>query len=309
VALNCVANGKLLREKIFDEIWVQPASGDAGGALGAAMFVHHQLLDAERKAEETDSMQGALLGPAFEESTIREFLISKKIPHAYFDQEGDLLERVAEAISEGKVVGWFQGRMEYGPRALGARSILGDPRKKKMQSKMNLQIKFRESFRPFAPSVLKDDANTYFKFEQDSPYMMMVATVQESQQTEISQDDHEKMKDPNLIERVNIKRSTIPAVTHVDLSARIQTVDENRNRRYYHLIKRFKERTGCGVLINTSFNIRGEPIVCSPEDAYQCFMATDMDMLVLENFVLLKTEQSEEAKEKFTAHRNTFAPD
>ena len=309
VALNCVANGKLLREKIFDQIWIQPAAGDAGGALGAAIFVHHQLLEAERIVNPVDSMQGSLLGPRHQNKDIKKFLEAEKIPHHYYENEEDLLDNVAGAISSEKVVGWFQGRMEYGPRALGARSILGDPRNKMMQSKMNLQIKFRESFRPFAPSVLKDDANTYFKFEQDSPYMMMVATVQESQQTEISQDDHEKMNDPNLIERVNIKRSTIPAVTHVDLSARIQTVDENRNRRYYHLIKRFKEKTGCGVLINTSFNIRGEPIVCTPEDAYKCFMTTDIDMLVIENFILLKTEQSPEAIEKFTTHRENFIPD
>jgi len=201
-----------------------------------------------------------------------------------------------EAIASEKVVGWFQGRMEFGPRALGARSIIADARSEKMQSQMNRRIKFRESFRPFAPSVIREDVNEYFDLKEDSPYMLIVAPVQESIRTKLSAEDEAKMKDPDLIQRVNVKRSTVPAITHVDLSARVQTVDEVRNPRYYRLIKKFKEKTGCGVIINTSFNIRGEPIVCTPKDAYLCFIATDMDVLVLENFVLLKKEQPEEAQ-------------
>jgi len=296
VALNCVANGRLLREKIFDRIWVQPAAGDAGGALGAAIFVHHQLLEGKRNVNPVDSMQGSLLGPKHENEEIRKFLEAEKIPHHFYEKEEDLLDNVVEAIASEKVVGWFQGRMEFGPRALGARSIIADARSEKMQSQMNRRIKFRESFRPFAPSVIREDVNEYFDLKEDSPYMLIVAPVQESIRTKLSAEDEAKMKDPDLFQRVNVKRSTVPAITHVDLSARVQTVDEVRNPRYYRLIKKFKEKTGCGVIINTSFNIRGEPIVCTPKDAYLCFIATDMDVLVLENFVLLKKEQPEEAQ-------------
>ena len=309
VALNCVANGKLLREKIFDNIWVQPAAGDAGGALGAAIFVHHQLLEAERRANPVDSMRGSLLGPKHENDDIKKFLEAEKIPHHFYEKEEDLLDNVAEAIASEKVVGWFQDRMEFGPRALGARSIIGDARSEKMQSQMNLRIKFRESFRPFAPSVIREDVNEYFDLNEDSPYMLIVAPVQESIRTQLTEEDEVKMKDPNLIQRVNVKRSTVPAVTHVDMSARVQTVDEVRNPRYYRLIKKFKEKTDYGVIINTSFNIRGEPIVCTPEDAYRCFISTDMDVLVLENFVLLKSEQPEETKETREAYIKSFKLD
>jgi carbamoyltransferase len=309
VALNCVANGKLLREKIFDQIWIQPAAGDAGGALGAAIFVHHQLLESERIVNPVDSMQGSLLGPRHRNRDIKKFLEGGKIPHHFYEKEEDLLDNVAGAISSEKVVGWFQDRMEFGPRALGARSIIGDARSEKMQSQMNLRIKFRESFRPFAPSVISEDVNEYFDLNEDSPYMLIVAPIQESIRTELSEEDEVKMKDPNLIQRVNVKRSTLPAVTHVDMSARVQTVDEVRNPRYYRLIKKFKEKTGHGVIINTSFNIRGEPIVCSPADAYRCFISTDMDVLVLENYVLLKTEQPEETKEAHEAYIKSFKLD
>ena len=309
VALNCVANGKLLQEKIFDQIWIQPAAGDAGGALGAAIFVHHQLLEGERTANPVDSMQGSLLGPKHENDDIKKFLESEKIPHHFYEKEEDLLETVAEAIASEKVVGWFQDRMEFGPRALGARSIIGDARSEKMQSQMNLRIKFRESFRPFAPSVIREDVNEYFDLNEDSPYMLIVAPVQESIRAQLSAEDEQQMKDANLIQRVNVKRSTVPAVTHVDMSARVQTVDEVRNPRYYRLIKKFKEKTNYGVIINTSFNIRGEPIVCTPEDAYRCFISTDMDVLVLENYVLQKSEQPEETKETREAYIKSFKLD
>ena len=309
VALNCVANGKLLREKIFERIWVQPAAGDAGGALGSALFLHHQLLEEPRQADPVDSMAGSLLGPKHSNDSIRTFLNENSVPHHYFEKEEELLDKVAGVISNEQVVGWFHGRMEFGPRALGARSIIGDARSEKMQSQMNVRIKFRESFRPFAPSVLREDVNEYFDLKEDSPYMLIVAPVQKSIRTQLSDKEQEQMKDPNLIQRVNVKRSTVPAVTHVDMSARVQTVDEIRNGRYYRLIKRFKEKTGSGVIINTSFNIRGEPIVCSPQDAYRCFLATDMDVLVLENFVLFKSEQPEESREVRDAYIKSFKLD
>ncbi len=291
VALNCVANGKLLRSGIFDDIWIQPAAGDAGGALGAALFVHYQLLDHPRASNGHDALRGSLLGPNFATDEIRSFLDSRKIPYTHFENEPDLLRAVAEAMAAGQVVGWFHGRMEFGPRALGARSIIGDARNEEMQSIMNLRIKYRESFRPFAPCVLQEDVSDYFELDRESPYMLLVADVRKDLQCALTPGQHTLMKDPDLRKRVNVKRSSIPAVTHVDMSARIQTVDEKRHGRYYRLIKEFKRQTSCSVIINTSFNIRGEPIVCTPQDAYRCFMATEMDMLVLENCVLLRPDQ------------------
>lgn len=291
VALNCVANGKLLRKGLYENIWIQPASGDAGGALGAALLVDHQLLDTPRSVKSRDSMRGALLGPQFSNDEIRKFLTEEKIPHTFYEQEAELLTQVADAIKCGQVVGWFQGRMEFGPRALGSRSILGDARSETMQSTMNLRIKYRESFRPFAPSVLLEDAPQYFDLDAESPYMLLVADLQKDLRCPLTDDQRSILKDPDLRKRVNLKRSTIPAVTHVDMSARVQTVEETRHGRYYRLLKEFKRQTGCGVLINTSFNIRGEPIVGTPRDAYRCFLATQMDLLVLENCVLLRSEQ------------------
>ena len=291
VALNCVANGVLMRAGIFDDIWIAPPSGDAGGALGAALFLHYGLLESPRKPEKGDAMRGSLIGPKFNNDEIRQFLEARQIPHTYYADEDELLRRTVAAICEEKVVGWFQDRMEFGPRALGARSIIGDARSERMQSQMNLRIKYRESFRPFAPSVLAEDAGRYFDLEQESPYMLLVGDVRREQQCDLTDEQRRLMLDPDLRKRVNVKRSAIPAVTHVDMSARIQTVDERRNGRYYRLIREFKAQTGCSVVINTSFNIRGEPIVCTPQDAYRCFMASEMDVLVLENFLLLKQEQ------------------
>ena len=291
VALNCVANGKLLREGIFDDLWIAPASGDAGGALGAALFVHHQLLDNERTPKGKDIMRGGLLGPSYSGDEIEAFLKKEKIPYTRLAEEKKLLEETSAAIDRGDVVGWFQGRMEFGPRALGCRSIIGDARSRKMQSVMNLRIKYRESFRPFAPSVLREDVNEYFELEGDSPYMLMVADVRKGKLRELDEDEQRAMSSDDLRERVNVARSEIPAVTHVDMSARIQTVDEERHGRYWRLIREFKRQTGCGVIINTSFNIRGEPIVCTPQDAYRCFMATDMDLLILEDCIVRKSEQ------------------
>ncbi|MCB1275573.1 carbamoyltransferase [Prosthecobacter sp.] len=291
VALNCVANGKLLRSKIFDDVFVTPASGDAGGALGAALFVHHQLLDRPRHPGGRDSAKGSLLGPKFSNEEIRAFLQEKNIPHAFHADEAELLGEVAREMASERVVGWFHGRMEFGPRALGARSIIGDPRSTAMQSQMNLRIKFRESFRPFAPCVLIEDVSTYFDHDRESPYMLMVADVRKDLWCDLTDEQRALMKDPDLRKRVNVPRSALPAITHVDMSARIQTVDEARHGRYYRLIREFKRQTGCGVIINTSFNIRGEPIVCTPQDAYRCFMASDMDVLVLENCILRRAEQ------------------
>ena len=296
VALNCVANGKLLRAGIFDDVFATPASGDAGGALGAALFVHHQLLDQPRKhvAVRKDSLKGSLLGPKFSNEEIRAFLDGKQVRYTFYEQEPALLEAVAKEMASEKVIGWFSGRMEFGPRALGARSIIGDPRSPAMQSQMNLRIKFRESFRPFAPCVLLEDVQRYFDHDRESPYMLMVADVKQEHWLPLTPEQRQLMKDPDLRKRVNVPRSTLPAITHVDMSARIQTVDEARHGRYWRLMKEFKRQTGCGVIINTSFNIRGEPIVCTPEDAYRCFMASDMDVLVLENCVLRRTEQPQQ---------------
>jgi carbamoyltransferase len=311
VALNCVANGVLLREKIFDDVWIVSAAGDAGGALGAALFVNHQLLDRPRTHVATggaaakgvrkggDALKGSLLGPEFSNGEIRAFLDGEKIKYTFFESEDELLRETAGAMVNGAVVGWFQGRMEFGPRALGSRSIIGDARSETMQSVMNLRIKYRESFRPFAPSCLVEDVAENFDLDRESPYMLLVADVRKELQCELTGEQQRLMKDPDLRKRVNVKRSSLPAITHVDMSARIQTVDEERNGRYYRLIREFKRQTGCGVIINTSFNIRGEPIVHTPQDAYRCFMATDMDVLVLENCLLRKTEQPQvQAAEK-----------
>jgi carbamoyltransferase len=298
VALNCVANGRLLREGEFDDIWIQPAAGDAGGALGAALFVWHQLLEKPRKPNGRDVQHGSLLGPQFPTDEIARFLSEHGVSGQRFDDESELLEHVAGLLADGKVVGWHQGRMEFGPRALGARSILGDPRSPAMQATMNLKIKFRESFRPFAPIVLQERASEWFdlKPHQESPYMLLVAPVLDERRTPIDPDALEVMqKDPDLRQRVNVVRSEIPAVTHVDYSARLQTVDEDRNPRLHRLLLAFERLTGCPVLVNTSFNVRGEPIVCTPEDAYRCFAATDMDVLVLEDFVIAKDDATREA--------------
>jgi carbamoyltransferase len=293
VALNCVANGRLLREGPFESIWIQPAAGDAGGALGAALFVWHQLLDKRRQVKPKDSQKGSFLGPRFESREIEAFLAEKGVVYQRFDDEESLLDHVAGLLSEEKVVGWFHGRMEFGPRALGARSILGDPRSAKMQATMNLKIKFRESFRPFAPCVLAEHSHEWFGMKpgEESPYMLLVSPVCEQQHTPITPEQRKVMQDdPDLRHRVNVARSTVPAVTHVDYSARVQTVDGERNPRFHRLLQTFHRLTGCPVLVNTSFNVRGEPIVCTPQDAYRCFLATEMDALVLENFVLHRTE-------------------
>jgi carbamoyltransferase len=310
VALNCVANGVLLREKLFDDIWIPPPAGDAGGALGGALLVHYHLLENPRKNGGTDMpLHGSLLGPKYSNEEIRRFLEAKKIAHHFVADEAQLLDKTVEAMLSGKVVGWFQDRMEFGPRALGARSIIGDARNEQMQAQMNLRIKFRESFRPFAPSVLAEDVGEYFDLDRPSPYMLLVAPVRKDKRCELSQEQQRAMRDPDLRKRVNVKRSVIPAVTHVDMSARIQSVDEQRNGRYYRLIREFKRRTGCGVIINTSFNIRGEPIVCTPEDAYRCFMASDMDVLVLENFILYKADQPQQSAQERKKYLESFQLD
>ena len=291
VALNCVANGVLLRSGIFDDVWIPGPAGDAGGALGAALFVAHQLLDIPRTATGHDTMKGALLGPRFTTAEIRTFLDSKAAPYHHHADEPALLAAVVKEMVAGKVVGWFAGRMEFGPRALGSRSIIGDARNPAMQAQMNLRIKFRESFRPFAPCVLAEDVGEWFDLDRESPYMLLVAPVREEKRCALAPEQQQLQRDPDLRKRVNVPRSQIPAVTHVDYSARVQTVDEPRHGRYYRLIREFKRQTGCGVIVNTSFNIRGEPIVGTPQDAYRCFLACDMDVLVLEDCVLYKTEQ------------------
>ncbi len=289
VALNCVANGRLLREGPFDDIWIQPAAGDAGGALGAAFSVWHEYLGNERKRPveaSQDQMQGAYLGPQFSRQEIVSVLDSNAAPYDELEDEV-LFERVAEILDQGHVVGWFQGRMEFGPRSLGGRSIIGDSRNREMQTKMNLKIKFRESFRPFAPAVLREDVSDYFEIDRESPYMLLVAPVKPSLRIQLPPEHATAFG----IDKLRIARSKIPAVTHVDFSARIQTVHRETNPRFHRLLESFKERTGTSTIVNTSFNVRGEPIVCSPEDAYRCFMRTEMDYLVLGNFVLSKTKQ------------------
>jgi len=285
VALNCVANGKILRANIFDDIFIQPAAGDAGGALGAALIGWHHYLDKPRTARSGDSQRGSLLGPSWSDADIR--AVSEH--YEAYDSDEALCARTAELIAEGKVIGWFQGRMEFGPRALGARSILADPRRSDTQKRLNLKIKFRESFRPFAPIVLEERVSDYFDLDRPSPYMLLVAPVKEERRLPISEADKGKFG----LELLNVPKSDIPAVTHVDYSARIQTVDAERNPLLHKLLKAFDEREGCPVLVNTSFNVRGEPIVCTPQDAYRCFMFTHMDVLVMGRHVFLKENQPE----------------
>jgi carbamoyltransferase len=288
VALNCVGNGRILREGPFERIWIQPAAGDAGGALGTALLIWHQLLDHPRQARTEDSQSGSLLGPRFSNESIKAFLDGVGAAYHQFDDEEELCTAVARYMQEEKVIGWMQGRMEFGPRALGCRSILGDARSETMQSVMNLKIKFRESFRPFAPCVLQERVHEYFEMEpeQPSPYMLLVAPVHRGKRC-----DDGAAGARRGLDKLRVRRSVVPAITHVDYSARVQTVDRQRHGRYYRLMKRFEADTGCPVIINTSFNVRGEPIVCSPEHAYRCFMATNMDVLVMEDIVLLKDEQ------------------
>jgi carbamoyltransferase len=311
VALNCVANGRLLREGPFENIWVQPAAGDAGGALGAALLVWHHLLDRPRTVSQRDAQRGSFLGPAYGDEEIGTFLDSMGARYRRIDEEDELLDQVAALLEEEKVVGWFHGRMEYGPRALGARSIIGDARSPKMQQTMNVKIKFRESFRPFAPCVLREHVHDVFETrpEEDWPYMLFVAPVREEWRMPLSDEDRARMEDPDLRIRVAVPRSHVPSVTHVDYSARVQTVDRERHGRYARLMWRFHERTGCPVIVNTSFNVRGEPIVCTPADAFRCFMGTDMDALVLENHLLLKTEQPRELNRGAEAYRSRFELD
>ena len=292
VALNCVSNGELLRAEVFDEVWVQPAAGDAGGALGAALVAWHERHDGNREINGADSMKGSYLGPRYASDEIRKQLDASGAVYQELDDSA-LLPKLADILASEHVVGWFQGRMEFGPRALGGRSIIGDPRSSKMQSVMNLKIKYRESFRPFAPSVLAEDVSDYFVHDCPSPYMLMVAPITEAIRIPMTAEQESLFG----IEKLNVPRSALPAITHVDYSARIQTVHENTNPRYHGLISSFKEKTGCGVLINTSFNVRGEPIVCTPEDAYRCFMRTEMDYLVVENFLMEKSQQPEIEKD------------
>jgi carbamoyltransferase len=311
VALNCVANGKLLQEGPFDQIWIQPAAGDAGGALGAAFLVWHHLLGNPRAPQVPDGQKGSLLGPAYGDEDIGLFLDSVGASYEPLPAESALLSRVAKLLAQEKIIGWFQGRMEYGPRALGCRSIIGDARSPRMQQTMNLKIKFRESFRPFAPCVLQEFVDAVFAMRphEESPYMLLIAPVREDWRLPLGPEERQRMQDPDLRIRVSVPRSKVPAVTHVDYSARVQTVDPARHGRFYRLMRRFYELTGCPVIVNTSFNIRGEPIVCTPEEAYRCFMATDMDCLVLEDHLLMKQDQPPGLLQDAEAYKAQFAPD
>ncbi|MBI1321588.1 hypothetical protein GC170_00155 [bacterium] len=310
VALNCVANGKILRDGPFESVWIQPAAGDAGGALGAALFVWHQLLDNPRHVTPGhDSQRGSFLGPKFETADIAAMLDEKKIPYERIDDTAALYGRICEILEREQIVGLFQGRMEFGPRALGARSIIGDPRSAKMQAAMNLKIKFRESFRPFAPIVMQEHAHEWFEIraDQESPYMLIVAPVLEKHRAALDATDARAMSDdPDLRRRVNVVRSSIPAVTHVDYSARLQTIDRDRNPFVHGLLDSFYGRTGCPVLVNTSFNVRGEPIVCRPEEALRCFIATEMDALVLQNCIVRKDALGPELLAEAAAAREKY---
>jgi carbamoyltransferase len=286
VALNCVANGRILRESPFKNIWIQPAAGDAGGAIGAAAVSCYANGNSARQVNGKDSMLGAYLGPRYGPTAICQHLDKFDAVYSELPDE-ELFAQLAGLLEQGKVIGWFQGRMEFGPRALGGRSILGDPRNTEMQTVMNLKIKYRESFRPFAPSVLAERVSDYFEQDSDSPYMLIVAPVRKELRRELTAEEQVLFG----VEKLKIKRSELPAITHVDYSARVQTVHEETNPRYYRLLKAFEKQTGCGVLVNTSFNVRGEPIVCTPEDAYRCFMRTEMDYLVIENILLEKEAQ------------------
>lgn len=293
VALNCVANGKILREQIFENVWVQPAAGDAGGGLGAALYTYYVHYGQPRQIGAGDAQQGSYLGPQYSPEEIEAYLLQGGYPYHRLEEPAKLYDAVASELADGKVIGLFHGRMEYGPRALGNRSIIADARSEEMQSKLNLKIKFRESFRPFAPSVLAERVNDYFELDGESPYMLLVDEVKRENQIPCDVEEELRQGEDDLLLIVNGKRSDIPAVTHVDYSARIQTVTKERNGYYYELIKAFEKKTGCGVIVNTSFNVRGEPIVCAPKEAYECFMRTDMDVLVLEDCILYKEEQPE----------------
>ena len=295
VALNCVANGKILKEKIFDNIWIQPAAGDAGGSLGAALVLWYIDQGNKRIINPEDDMAGSYLGSEFSQDKIEEELKLIGANYEVLNYE-NLIDKTSDYLSKEKAIGWFQGRMEFGPRALGGRSILGDPRSDKMQKNLNLKVKYRESFRPFAPSILKEDLSEWFDINVDSPYMLLVADIKLDKQIKMS-DEQKKLFG---IDKLNIKRSEIPAVTHVDYSARIQTVDKKNNKPYYDLISKFKEKTGCPVVVNTSFNVRGEPIVNTPKDAFNCFMGTELDYLVIGNCVLDKTKQDPNLKKDYT---------
>jgi len=295
VALNCVANGKILKEKIFDNVWIQPAAGDAGGSLGAALALWYIEQSNTRKINKNDSMKGSYLGCEFNQQQIEKELVSLGANFQTFEYKS-LIEKTAEFLANEKAIGWFQGRMEFGPRALGGRSILGDPRSDKMQKNLNLKVKYRESFRPFAPSILREDLSKWFDLDVDSPYMLLVSNINAEKKIEMT----EQQKQLFGIDKLNIKRSEIPAVTHVDYSARIQTVTKNTNKSYFDLITKFKEKTGCPLIVNTSFNVRGEPIVNTPTDAFNCFMGTELDYLVIGNCILNKNDQDPTLKKDYT---------
>ena len=294
VALNCVANGKILKEKIFDNIWIQPAAGDAGGSIGAALALYYNEQKNKRDVNSDDDMQGSYLGCEFSQDDIEKTLNLLGAKYSKFSQN-DLINNTSEYLSKGKAIGWFQGRMEFGPRALGNRSILGDPRSDTMQKNLNLKVKYRESFRPFAPSILKENVSEWFEMESISPYMLLVSNINPKKKIEATKEQNELFG----IQKLNVKRSEIPAVTHVDYSARVQTVDKNTNRIFYDLISKFEEKTGCPIVINTSFNVRGEPIVCTPSDAFNCFMATELDYLVIGECILDKKLQNKNLKKNY----------
>ena len=301
VALNCVANGKILEKKIFDKIWVQPAAGDAGGSLGAALALWHLELKQDRQSTQKDQMQGSYLGPSYSQKEIEEELNKLNAKYSLMNDQ-EIIENTSESLKNGDAIGWFQGRMEFGPRALGGRSILGDPRSSTMQKNLNLKVKYRESFRPFAPSILREDVNKWFKIDEESPYMLLVAEVLDDKKIKMTENEKKLFG----IEKLNVKRSDIPAVTHVDYSARIQTVHQDTNPKYYSLLEKFKEKTDCPVLINTSFNVRGEPIVNTPTDAFNCFMGTELDKLVIGNCFLDKKNQDPNLKKDY---KNSFELD
>ena len=296
VALNCVANGKVFRDGAFENIWIQPAAGDAGGAVGAALSAVHIFKGQPRKANSGGTMAGSFLGPSFAQADIERRLASAGACFEVFDEDR-MIETTAKTLAGQQAVGWFQGRMEFGPRSLGARSILGDPRSPGMQRNLNLKVKYRESFRPFAPSVLREDVSDWFELDCDSPYMLIVANVREDRRRTMTPDERALFG----IAKLNVARSEIPAVTHVDYSARIQTVDANTNPLFHRLLMSFKEKTGCPVLVNTSFNVRGEPIVCTPEDAFRCFMGCELDLLVVGNCILRKTDQDKNLKRDYSS--------